>query len=106
MNMVQDIRGHVLTTGHRVRSEDDPFMQKFGYTCMTCGEHWECGLLALRELDAVRLREVDFPVEGLLQGRDVRDRLTSYLHWELGELIEPVPPKVPILSRYRRPWVI
>ena len=105
VRMVRDIRTHVHGEGHRVQPADDPMRQMLGYTCPICESFWTCGLLALRELDQSRLMGI--PLTGVVQRRDVRDRLTAYLNWELDDPA-PVstPPLVVRVSRYKRPPVI
>jgi len=104
VRMVRDIRAHVHEHGHRVQPADDPMRQMLGYMCPTCEVFWTCGLLALRELDEARL--MGTPLTGVVQRRDVRERLTAYLNWELDDPRPTEPSKVPVLSRYKRPWVV
>lgn len=104
VQMVRDIREHVRSAGHSVIPADDPLRQMLGYMCPTCETFWTCGLLALRELDEARLLGV--PLTGVLQERSVRDRLTAYLNWDLEDEPRPSAGSVPVLSRYKRPWVV
>jgi hypothetical protein len=106
VQMVRDIREHVLSEGHRVQPADDPFRRIFGYMCSTCETFWTCGLVALKDLEEGSL--MGEPLTGVLRERAIRERLTAYLNWELeGESrAGSIPASVPILSRYKRPWVV
>lgn len=102
--MVRDIRAHVHGEGHRVLPADDPTRQMLGYVCPICETFWMCGLLALRELDMGSLAGT--PLAGVLQRRDVRDRLTAYLNSADEPVTTESSARPPVLSRYKRPWVV
>jgi hypothetical protein len=134
VQMVCDIRAHVVVEGHRVEPVVDvgwghenwvalSLGRRFGYTCSLCEVYWMVGEVALRDYDSSTLGS--WPLGGVLQDPGVRDQLTAYLNgWGafapkangdpsgasvffLESLLQ-VAPKVPVVrvSRYKRTPVI
>ena len=101
VEMIRDIRAHVVGVRHRVQPADDSMRQMLGYKCPTCEEYWEVGLLAMKRLELPGL--MGFPL-GVFHWHDVRDKLTAYLNCDLED--KPRARVVPVLSRYKRSWVI
>jgi hypothetical protein len=110
VQMIQSIRDHVLSRGHRVAPSDNPSCSVMGYQCLDClagasGEPvtvtWHVGLIYVRALMGSKLTE-GIPLQGVLSSQVQRKRLNDYLNG-VGEF---APPKVVRVSRYKRERVI
>jgi hypothetical protein len=99
VRMVDDIRQHVIYTGHQVAPADDPSRQFLGYVCMHCeaDSFWHCSALHIHALPSSVL-EANM-LRFALGSQARRVKLTEYLN----DKTQPTPRR---LSRYERKWVI
>jgi len=80
VEMVGEVRKHVMGTGHEVIETSDARALRIGWGCVECeGLDWECGITALKRV------ERGHPLWDLIREASGRERLTEELNARAGE---------------------